>query len=246
MNTNLDIDPPRPATISWLSLDSKIHTELASPALLSRSIFLAPAIRIGNKYPKKRAYPGYNWFSKTNGFVWYESMFEREALLWLDLLTDVVAITSQPMRMDFADGSHHYPDFFALHSDHRQVVYDVKPASKLNEKALDQFKKTEELCAEIGWGFKLITDQSDAARANIHWLSNYRQTRFAPSVAARDGLIAELTNRPLTVAEAAEILDLQSHNTGRPSVYHLIWQRDLAFDMQNVLTDSTSITRNQK
>jgi hypothetical protein len=246
MNTNPEEHPSRPATITWLSPDNKEHTELASPALLSRSIFVAPAIRIGNKYPRKRAYPGFNWFSKTNGFIWYESMFEREALLWLDLLTDVVAIASQPMRMDFADGSHHYPDFFALHSDHRQIVYDVKPASKLTQKALDQFKKTEDLCAEIGWSFQLITDQSDAARANINWLSNYRQTRFAPPAAARDGLITELTQGPLTVAEAAEILDLHSPDTGRPSVYHLIWQRDLTFDMQTVLTDSSSITRNQK
>ena len=113
--------------VLWIAADGNSRDAIATPRLLGEELYLAKKIRTGNRYPKQRNYHGHNWFGNTQQQIWFESLFERHALLWLDHTRDIVAIASQPMTMTFGDGSEHTPDFIALLSDHSQMCTTSNP-----------------------------------------------------------------------------------------------------------------------
>ena len=231
------------ATVSWLDPRGNLQTRHPTPALLSEDIYTAQKLRTGSRYRQQRNYHGLNWFANTTTHVWYESMFERQALLWLDFNKDIVAIAAQPMRMDFTDGSYHFPDFLALHSDHKQVVYDVKPLDLLLSKAKAQFAKTAELCKTVGWGFEVFAGIDKVTRDNLDWLSNFRQPYFSPPPAARARLAEALLDSTLTMRDAADALGLE-RTTRLPALYHLAWMGDILLDLTTPLSKSTLIEGN--
>ena len=231
------------ATVSWLDSQGNLQTQHPTPTLLSEDIYTAGKMRTGNRYRQQRNYHGLNWFANTAAHVWYESMFERQALLWLDFNKDIVAIAAQPMRMDFADGTYHFPDFLALHADHRQVVYDVKPLDLILSKAKAQFEKTSKLCKSVGWGYEVFAGIDKVTQDNLDWLSNFRQTYFSPPPAARLRLAEALAGGTLTMGDAADTLGLE-RTTRLPALYHLAWMGDILLDLTTPLSKSTLIGRN--
>ena len=224
--------------VSWIAADGNSRDAIATPRLLGEELYLAKKIRTGNRYPKQRNYHGHNWFGNTQQQIWFESLFERHALLWLDHTRDIVAIASQPMTMTFGDGSEHTPDFIALLSDHRQVVYDVKP-SRLVPKAQAQFDKTAELCRTVGWGFEVLSDLPRQLHINLDWIASFRQPRFAAPPDATQ-LLLDALHTPMALGEAAALLPPLS---GKPAIYHLVWMGQLHLNLNSVISNSTLISK---
>jgi hypothetical protein len=234
--------PTQTATIEWLDQLGTARKAVADTRLLDRELFLAQRSRTGNRYPKQRNYHGLNWFAGTGTHVWHESLFERYALLTLDFRHDIVALAVQPMTMTFDDGSEHYPDFIALHSDHRQVVYDVKPASRVGAKAQLQFDTTEALCRRIGWGYEVFSDPDPQVRLNVEWVANFRNPAFAPEPSARQQLLAAAA-RPLSLHSAAQLMRDHGWDGGVAGAYHLVWTGELTIDLTEPLSTNTLVRK---
>ncbi len=71
----------------------------------------------------------------------------------------------------------HTPDFFARHRDGTGVLIDVRPAARVDEQARRAFDATSELCATVGWSYRLLSEVEPILVANLRWLSGYRHPR---------------------------------------------------------------------
>src|SRR5690606_26338329 len=115
-------------------------------------------------------------------------------------------------------------DFIALHGNDRQVMYDVKARKYVNDKALEQFAKTEALCAQAGFGYEVLTGLPELHLANLRWLSCFSHPLFHPDFAVAARLL-EALSVPLSVRDAATILGDGDLARGRSALYHLAWLR---------------------
>lgn len=231
-----------PGRVEWNDSTGRTRQAIVSKKVLDHELYAVPPTRTGNRYPGQRNYHGIGWFSNTNQQLWLESLTERTALLWLDFNYDIVSISSQPMKMFFPDGTVHFPDFLALHSDGRQVVYNVKPAGLMNEKVTKQFANAAELCARVGWSHQVISTFEPAHIANVEFLANYRNPMFRPSAEIHDQLLRIVT-RPLPVIEVATAMTTAPANTAISTLYHLAWVGAIQLDLSRPLSNSTLIRK---
>jgi hypothetical protein len=231
-----------PGRVEWNDSTGRTRQAIASKKVLDHELYAVPPTRTGNRYPGQRNYHGIGWFSNTGQQLWLESLTERTALLWLDFSYDIVSISSQPMKMFFPDGTVHFPDFLALHSDGRQVVYNVKPARFITEKVTKQFANAAELCARVGWSHEVITTFEPELIANIECLAHYRNPMFRPSTETHDQLSRILT-RSLPVIEAATAMTTAPANTAISTLYHLAWVGEIQLDLSRPLSNSTVIRK---
>lgn len=164
----------------WTDRDGEPRSAPADRGATKLNMHTAQLSRQPAKYQHRKHYEGFYWFSGTQAHVWHESMAEYTALMWWDHHRSIEAIASQPMCIIFADGTRHFPDFFAVHSDGSQVLYDVRPSALLDEKAIAQFEKTRQLCTKTGWNYEVFTGLDRVIRHNLEWMSAFRQKRFEP------------------------------------------------------------------
>jgi hypothetical protein len=227
-----------PGRVEW-TLDNKlVVSELATKRLLDRELYLAFPSRKGNRYPKQRNYHGLTWFSGTGQQVWTESLMERRALLWLDFTCNIVSVASQPMKMIFADGTHHFPDFICLQADQRQVVYNVKPEKFITDEVQRQFDNAAELCAQVGWTHTVVSSFDTDIIRNVEWLANYRAPINRPSERVRDLALSALED-PLSVGDIASALRSREVVNPIPSIYHLAWTGEIRLDLSTPITNRT-------
>lgn len=225
-------------TVTWIDQAGRAQIAAADPELGDRELYLARPVRVGNRYPRQRNYHGWYSFSQTRRHVWFESKLEQSRLASIDHCSDVVAIASQPMKIEFTDGTEHFPDFLALHGTTRQVLYDVKPRDRVTSKYLDQFARTKALCDQVGWGYSVLTELDPVERANLDWLRNFRHTGHHPGLHNVARLLPAL---PLTVLDAATLLSPNELPAGRSAVFHLAWGREVTIDTARVLSDESIV-----
>jgi hypothetical protein len=227
--------------VAWVSPDSSktLHVETAGPNLLHRNLHEARRIRTGAQYKAQRNYPGLYAFAGRH--VWHESLFEKSALMSLDYLGGIRTIASQPMMMQFADRTVHYPDFFAVHSDGSQVVYDVRPEELLDEETAVVFAKTKRVCDLVGWRYELFTTIDPLVQSNLEWIAGYSDPRYAPAPdIAQQVLIA--TINPMRFRDIVEFIDSVIPARGAMTIYNLLWNHLLDFDMTQQLNTYTYLT----
>ncbi|WP_168626985.1 TnsA-like heteromeric transposase endonuclease subunit [Cryobacterium sp. BB307] len=233
------------AEVCWLEPSGSWRREPATPQLLDRELYLASASREGNRYAKQRNYHGFYYFTGTGTHVRTESLLEASCLAWLDLTCDIVAIASQPMRIDFADGTRHFPDLFALHSNHRQVLYDVKPTARIDARALTQFARTMALCERVGWGYEILTELPPVEHRNVAYLRHFKHRGFHPAPQAVDRLLASLSE-PMPFDDAARTLALGTLADSRAALLHLVWRRVVAVDLSTRLSSTSLVERSNR
>ena len=229
------------ATVTWIDATERHHTAPAHPDLMQERIYEAMPIRVSKSHAKSTAYQGHSIISQTRQQLWVESRLEAFALMWIDMSFDVQSVATQPMRIDFADGTRHTPDIFALHSDSTQVLYDVKPRSKLTEKVLTQFQKTRDICADVGWGYQLFHGLPPQVHANMVWLWNFARTDLKPArhVEAR---VLELLDVPRTLSSVTFESGLMMADVNS-AIFNMLWRRVLRTDLTIRLGYSSIIER---
>ncbi|WBM79119.1 TnsA-like heteromeric transposase endonuclease subunit [Cryobacterium breve] len=228
--------------VVWVDHARRQHVENATPALVHRNIVEARRIRTGYQYKAQRNYHGLYAFGQTGQHIWYESLFEMTALMALDFTAGITAIASQPMMMQFADGTVHYPDLFAIHTDGRQVVYDVRPEKLIKPKTQAQFAETKRLCDKVGWAYELFTRIDPLVKANMEWLIGYRHPRYQPNEATQ-ALVLAAADPGARFRDLVHVADRDSPARGAMTVYNLLWHHLLTFDMTAQLTTYTTITK---
>jgi hypothetical protein len=231
------------AVIRWKTDDDREHEAVAGRNLLGRHLYLAEPFRKPRSYPRQRNYYGLYYFAQTRSHVWHESLNEANMMAYLDHTESIAAITSQPLKMTFPDGSFHVPDLLALHSNHRQVLYDIKPESKIDSKALIQFAKTMAVCKTIGWGYQVLPTPSEQFQANLTHLSYFKHPRFHPGVDRAARLHHALTV-PMKFDAAATLLCPDSLPAGRSSIFHLLWMREVRVDLAMRIGSESVVERN--
>jgi hypothetical protein len=233
-----------PAEVTWSTgVDGAAHrAELASPLLLDRDLFLSAPIRTPSRYPRQKNIQGLYYFASTGHHVWHESQLESVVMRWLDMRSDVVAISAQPMLIRFSDGTSHTPDLLALHADHRQVVYDVKPR-KFAPKFEAQFAKTRAFCDRVGFGYEVHHELPRQVEVNLSWVSGFKHPGYYPGNEATQRLLGAL-EQPMRLRAAATVLGLPSRAHGRSALFHLVWAGVVGFDLSLPISDRTLIERN--
>lgn len=111
-------------------------------------------VRTPKSWKHKKNYTGQYWAATTGGHVWFESLYERVALMQMDRDPAVAAISSQPMWIDWAGTPRrHAPDFFVRFRNGSAAVVDVKPLLRIKPDDVEAFDWTSALCGELGWEY---------------------------------------------------------------------------------------------
>lgn len=228
--------------VRWKPPQSSVQESPAGRSLLGRHLYLARPFRQPTSYPRQRNYYGLYYFSQTRAHVWHESLNEANMMTYLDHAESIQAIAAQPMEIVFADGGRHVPDLIALHGNHRQVVYDIKPAARITSKALEQFAKTQAVCATVGWGYEVLPGLPEQMQTNLTWLAHFKHPHFHPGPTATATLLANLET-PLGFDTAAELLCPGKLPQGRSGLFHLLWLRTVGTDLNLRINSTTLVER---
>lgn len=99
-----------------LRLDGVIRNDDVSPDLVLLAVERAVPIRRFFAWPGKRNYEGVWWSSTVRAHVPFESLLERQYLMWADFEPEIVAVAAQPLALLWPRGTaghkNHVPDFF--------------------------------------------------------------------------------------------------------------------------------------
>lgn len=194
-------------------------------------------VRSPASWKHKKNYTGKYWAATTGGHVWFESLYERIALMQLDRDPRVAAISSQPMWIHWAGTKRrHAPDFFVRFHDGSAAVVDVKPLALIEVDDVQAFDWTSSLCEGLGWDYFVVKDISDSEGRNLRFLSGYRYERWRDAVA-----IQVLHSHAGEFMRMSGWLSLLEDVAPQPlgAVYSALWWRDLVFDASRRLSLTT-------
>lgn len=193
-------------------------------------------VRTPASWKHKRNYEGLYWAATIEGHVWFESLYERAAVMRLDRDREVVGIAAQPMWIHWALGGKHAPDYFVRYRDGRGVLIDVKPDVNIRDDDVTTFALTADLCDRLGWGYTVVSDISVEEHRNLRFLSGYRYGRWA-SEPVRSRLGEHVGERN-SLAEWAELLE-DACEQPLGAVYSAMWWGDLDVDVRAPLSLNT-------
>lgn len=232
-------------SISWRDNDGQERSELASPALLHERFADCVPYRVGVQYQNRLNRHSRQFFAPQGSHVWCESALEAEALLVLDFEGDVRRIAAQPMKIIFTDGTHHFPDFFALLRNRDQVVYDVKPSGRMTTDAAAQFTKTATVCAQIGWRHEVLHEPHPVKLHNLEWLRAARHPRYHPPQSEFDHIRTVFAG-PRSFRDGAVMGNLRHPYLAAARIRHLLWHRYLNTDFDQTITEATVLCTTRK
>ncbi|MEU2777883.1 TnsA-like heteromeric transposase endonuclease subunit [Streptomyces sp. NPDC007162] len=204
------------------------------------------SVRPERRFPAFRGqgnWCGWYWSATCGGHVGYESWLERDHLMLLDFDPLVTGMASQPFRLSWtsADGKRvrHTPDFFVRRADGTGLVVDVRPDERIEPDDAAKFAVTAAACRAVGWDFQRVGTPEAVLMANVRWLGGYRHPRVhRPEVAAR--LVEVFADGGELLAEVRRVGD---QIAVLPVLFHLLWRRVLAVDLEADLLSADSQAR---
>jgi hypothetical protein len=179
-------------------------------------------------WPHKRFYSGRFWMSRTGGHVAFESFAERQCLMDLDRIAGVAAVASQPMWIEW-DGLgewRHAPDYFVRSEDGTATVIDVRPLSRIDAAAQQQFDRTAALSRDRGWQYCVYAPDSSARDANLRFLLRYRDEEWS----------AEHRGASIEGSISAIARELDATGDGLALCFAAIWAGKLEADLDQPLS----------
>ncbi|WP_426763061.1 TnsA-like heteromeric transposase endonuclease subunit [Pseudarthrobacter sp. 1G09] len=230
--------------LHWIDAEGVGHMAAADSRATGLELHKAAVFRQGIKYPRRRNYEGYYWFSGTGQHLWYESLTEYSALMWLDFSQDIVGISTQPMCIYFADGTSHYPDFFTVQRDGTQTLCDVRPQNLIDAKAAETFAKTRDLCQRIGWPYQILGELGVPMRHNLEWLAAYRHPRYKAPKEIEE-LLVDFLSEPARLRDVARAIRPGAPAFSIHFVYNLLWTREIRADLARPLSWNTILRKNE-
>ena len=183
------------------------------------------------------------WWSCTTGsMIPFESLLERQALTVLDHDVSVVAISAQPFALLWprttSGPTFHVPDFFLRLVDGSGCVVDVRPTSRIDARAEEQFARSRSEAGRAGWDYRIFSGLEQPALATLTFLAGYRFDRCQPAAGLADRLVAGFA-RPTPLGQGADAI---AAGEGIPSpevlvgLYSLLWHQRLRLDLTQPLT----------
>ena len=193
------------------------------------------------KFKGQRPYQGHYWCAGARTSVFHESMAEYAGMMLIDHLYDVVEVYAQPMLMTFFDGRYFYPDFLAIEASGVRHVVEVHPKALTTPEDEVKFAHAARVCEVLGWRFTLIDQLSDIVRMNLEMMGRYRHHRYTPTAAVEEYILHTAKKHE---SFGALQLALMTDKPGElaPHLFHLMWQRELTFDLTRAFTEHTPLT----
>ena len=232
-------------SILWRGSGGQERSELATPALLHERLVECVPYRAGVQYQNRLNRHSRQFFAPQGSHVFCESALEAEALLVLDFEGNVQRIAAQPMKITFANGTHHFPDFFALLRNREQVVYDVKPSGRMTADVTLQFEKTAAVCAQVGWRHEVLHEARQAKLHNLGWLRAARHPRYHPPHSEFDRIRAVFVDAR-SFRDGAVMVNLPHPYLAAAHIRHLLWHRYLITDFDQTITEATVLRTTRK
>ncbi|WP_136025481.1 MULTISPECIES: hypothetical protein [unclassified Microbacterium] len=199
-----------------------------------------------SKGVRHRFTPAMYFWQRTRSHVWCESQQERWEVLWLDYGGQVERLWAQPLAIAFGrssrlSGFSHFPDFLAQFTDGSLGLFDVRPAKRVDDDALVQFKATAEICEVLGWRYLALTGHDDLATANLDCLSASRHDRCVPTP-SMESLILETARSGRPRGELCRIVSPECPPLACAWVDNMAWRRLLHLDLAAVFSSETVYT----
>ncbi|MGH2613615.1 MAG: TnsA-like heteromeric transposase endonuclease subunit [Thermomicrobiales bacterium] len=226
-------DPGRDVA-AWIDRTGRLRRAPASTALSDPEIFEALPARIPSKYQHRRHYQGRYWFAQLSQHIWHESMLEYEALMWLDHTEPVSRIAAQPMKLFFAEGRTHVPDYIVQSRDGQCSIVNIRPEDRQDDAFKEQQEAVGRVAVDAGWLSTTWGGVPTVAGKNLEFLGCFRRPQYAPSPE-----IADVLTR--AAADGATLASLRT-KADTPAILHLLWIRRLTIDLGSPLTARSIIT----
>ncbi|MBT2496203.1 TnsA-like heteromeric transposase endonuclease subunit [Microbacterium sp. ISL-59] len=227
--------------IQWFDGRRFTHTIRANDPVTALTVLPGERTRKPGKWKGQRPYHGHYWCAGSRTSVFHESMAEYAGMMLIDHLYDIVRVDAQPMFMTFADGTVHYPDYLAREADGTAHVIDIHPRALTTEASDLAFANTARVCEVLGWRFTLIDQLSDIVRMNLEMMGRYRHHRYTPIAAIEEHiLLTAKANESFGDLRRALATDMPGELM--PFLFHLMWRRELTFDLTRAFTEHTPLT----
>ncbi|BCI90630.1 TnsA-like heteromeric transposase endonuclease subunit [Mycobacterium kansasii] len=181
------------------------------------------------------------WCATTSGHVSFESWLERDHVMLLDFDVAVMGIAAQPFWLSWPNASgstiRHAPDYFARRADGSAVVVDCRPVERRGPGDLAKFDMTGQVCAQLGWEYRLVGGVEPILAGNVRWLSGYRHPRHRHRQVAQRLLEVFATPIPLVggawaAGDPIAVL---------PVLFHLLWSHELTAPLSVPLHQQTLV-----
>lgn len=229
--------------LQWRS-GTSLYVHAATRKVLELALINADAIRVGGQWQNRPNRHGLYFWAPTGHHVWHESALEAVCLMGLEFAAEVERIAAQPFRVLFRSGAsavRHDPDFFAVHRNGDQVVYDVKPTTRMTSEARAQFEETRRVCDQVGWSHRVLHEPDPTVTVNLDFLRPSRHLRCHPRPEVHEQILSVFaTGRE--IGEGREMVNRRSPELALPYIKHLIWHRRLAVDLTARLDFGTVAT----
>jgi hypothetical protein len=200
-------------------------------------------VRSFGSFQGQRSFQGSWWFATTGEHVGFESWVERDAVMLLDFDPDVIAVSSQPFCLTWANqprARRHVPDFFARLADGSALVIDVRPDELIGADDAEVFAATQRACAAVGWGYRRVGAVDAVLAANVRWLSGFRHRRCVNALAGSE-LVRRVAAGPMTVTGLVAFAG--DRVAVLPALYHLLWRGVLDVDLTAAPLSGRSVVR---
>lgn len=227
--------------IQWFDKKLNTHTIRANDPITALTVNPGERTRKPGKWVGQKPYQGHYWCAGSRMSVFHESMAEYAGMMLIDHLYDIVRVDAQPMLMTFADGTFHYPDYLAVEASGTRHLVDIHPKALMKPEDELKFAHTARVSEVIGWRYTLIDQLSDIVRMNLEMMGRYRHHRYAPTLDVEKHILRQAKKndnfgalrRALVTNKPGELM---------PFVFHLMWRRELTFDLTRRFTEHTPLT----
>lgn len=208
-----------------------------------------------------------NYLGVTGGFasaknkrlLGFESLLERDYMLILEFDPAVESFEEQPVRIPVlgktARATSYVPDILVHYYPDRRgkarkpLLAEVKKSSDLErhkEKYAPKFAAAKKYAAEQGWDFRIVTEKDIRSKRlqNLKFLREFHLSMPNPADAARVLDALGQSNTPLDMGTLFERMEVDVAERLRliPVVWHLVATSRIAIDLDQPLTDTTSLS----
>lgn len=226
--------------IQWFDEKLNTHTIRADDPVTALTVSPGERTRKPGKWKGQKPYHGHYWCAGARTSVFHESMAEYAGMMLIDHLYDIVKVSAQPLLMTFADGTFHYPDYLAVEATGTRHLVDIHPKALLKPANEVAFANTARVCEVIGWRYTLIDQLSDTVRMNLEMMGRYRHHRYTPPAAVEEHILRTAkTHESFGALQRALMTDKPGELA--PHLFHLMWQRELTFDLTRAFTEHTPL-----
>ncbi|WP_158297027.1 TnsA-like heteromeric transposase endonuclease subunit [Zhihengliuella sp. ISTPL4] len=226
--------------IEWLDESKRLFRVRPLTPDHVRDIRPGHLARIPPRFKGQTNYHGRYYFASLGAHVEHESMNEFTGLMLVDHLHVVTAVAAQPMLLTFANGRNHVPDFLVTLCDGRRLLIDVHESRSTTEADAELFALTREMCARVGWDYEVVDRLDDIFRWNLEWMNRYHHPRYVPAADVRQRILS-VAARARTFGELRKALATDRPGEHIPALAHLMWQREVLFDLHAPLEDTSRV-----